>query len=319
MTRQRQPARVRRGRQAPPQRRWPLVAGVAVALGVAASVAVLAFGGGHDSPAGEDGQGVAAVTTRGANSQAGEPSLSKRAGGLSEGAVIAPANAPVPPAAELRASGGERFSLPLRAHAGVEDYFGTPRLYGQVHGGVDFSLAGLAEIPVFSACAGTVASVGESPTLGTHVVVDCGDGWNFVAGFLAQTTVGAGDGASPTTEIGKGTPGGHLHVELRYQDVAVDPAGYMDLPRRVILPTPTPTPTVRPTSTETRVASTGAGSAGAATATATPRPNQLTATPTATPTITNTPTITPTPTWTPTPTRTPRPAAPTPTPLPRLQ
>ncbi len=122
---------------------------------------------------------------------------------------------------------GDRFSLPLRAHAGVEDYFGTPRLYGQVHGGVDFSLAGLAEIPVSSACTGMVASVGESPTLGTHVVVDCGDGWSFVAGFLAEATVGSGDGAAPTTEIGKGTPGGHLHVELRYQDVAVDPAGYI--------------------------------------------------------------------------------------------
>lgn len=319
MTRQKQPARVRRGRQAPPQRRWPLVAGVAVALGVAASVAVLAFGGGDGSPPGEDGQGAAAVTTRGPDSQRDGANLSKRAGGLSEGAVIAPAKAPVPPAAELRANGGGRFSLPLRAHAGVEDYFGTPRLYGQVHGGVDFSLAGLAEIPVFSACAGMVASVGESPTLGTHVAVDCGDGWSFVAGFLAETAVAAGDTAGPTTEIGKGTPGGHLHVELRYQDVAVDPAGYLDLPRRVILPTPTPTPTPRPTSTATRVASTGAGGAGAATATATPRPDQPTATPTSTPTITNTPTITPTPTWTPTPTRTPQPVKPTPTPLPRLQ
>lgn len=319
MTRQRQPARARRGRPAPRQRRWPLVAGVVVALGVAASVVVLAFGGGSGGPAGEDDQAVEAITTRGADVQTGGPNLSKRAGGLSEGAVIPPANAPVPPASELRQNGGGRFSLPLRAHAGVEDYFGTPRLYGQVHGGVDFSLAGLAEIPVFSACTGMVASVGESPTLGTHVVVDCGDGWSFVAGFLAETTVGAGDGAAPTTEIGKGTPGGHLHVELRYQDVAVDPAGYMDLPRRVIPPTPTPTPTPRPASTATRAASTGTGGAAAPTATATPRPNEPTATPTATPTITNTPTITPTPTWTPTPTRTPRPLAPTPTPLPRLQ
>ena len=319
MTRQRQPARARRGRQAPPQRRWPLVAGVVVALGVAASVAVLAFGGGDDGPADEDGQGVAAVTTRGPDSQSGGPNLSKRAGGLSEGAVIPPANAPVPPAAELRARGGDRFALPLRAHAGVEDYFGTPRLYGQVHGGVDFSLSGLAEIPVYSACAGMVASVDESPTLGTHVVVDCGDGWSFVAGFLAGTTVRAGDDAGPATEIGKGTPGGHLHVELRYQDVAVDPTGYMDLPRRVIPPTPTPTPTPRPTSTATRTTSTGRGGAAATTATATPRPNEPTATATATPTITNTPTITPTPTWTPTPTRAPRPPTPTPTPLPRFQ
>jgi murein DD-endopeptidase MepM/ murein hydrolase activator NlpD len=225
----------------------------------------------------------------------------------------------VPPAAELRASGGDRFGLPLRAHAGVEDYFGTPRLYGQVHGGVDFSLAGLAEIPVFSACTGVVVSVGESPTLGTHVVVDCGDGWSFVAGFLAEAAVGAGDRAAPTTRIGQGTPGGHLHVELRYEDVAVDPAAYMDLPRRVILPTPTPTPTPRPTSTATRAASTGTGGAASPAVTATSRPNEPTSTPTATPTITNTPTITPTPTWTPTPTRTPRPLAPTPTPLPRSQ
>lgn len=316
MTRPRQHDRTRRGRQAAPKRRWPILAGGALAGMVVVVVAAVVLRGGGSTPQPvDDGPGVAAVSTRGPDAQSETRDLSKRAGGLSEGAVT-PAAAPSPPGTELRANGGDRFSLPLKAHAGVEDYFGTPRLYGQVHGGVDFSLAGLSEIPVFSACVGAVTSVGQSPTLGAHVVVDCGDGWSFVAGFLGETAVQAGAGAGPSGQIGLGTPGGHLHVELRYQDVPVDPAGYMDLPRRVIPPTPTPTSTPRPTSTATRTASTGtAGSAPSAT----PRPAGPTSTPTATPTITNTPTITPTPTWTPTPTRTPRPAASTPTPLPRSQ
>jgi len=232
--------------------------------------------------------------------------------------VTPPESPPAPPSSELRANGGRRFSLPLRAHAGVEDYFGTPRLYGQVHGGVDFSLAGLSDIPVYSACVGVVTSVDQSATLGLHVVVDCGDGWSFVAGFLDSAAANPGDDAGPDIEVGLGRPGAHLHVELRYQEVAIDPAGYMDLPRKVIPPTPTPTSTPTPTGTATRTPVRGTPGV-APTATPTPRPNEPTPTPTATPTITNTPTITPTPTWTPTPTRTPRPAASTPTPLPRAQ
>jgi murein DD-endopeptidase MepM/ murein hydrolase activator NlpD len=293
------------------------VAAGAAVVTVVAMIGILEFTGGD---AGQDGVPVptpATGTGREAVTATAARDLSRRPGGLAEGAISLLADAPEPPAAELRENGGSRFRLPLKAHAGVEDYFGTPRLYGQVHGGVDFSLAGLGEIPVYSACTGVVVAVDESATLGTHVIVDCGDGWSFVAGFLAGVDARPGDQAGPGTVIAQGSPGGHLHVELRYEDSAVDPEGYLDLPRKVIPPTPTPTITPGPTRTATRVAPTPTPVAGvppAATSTSGPTP---TATPT--PTVTRTPTITPTPTWTPTRTPTPpRPAA-TPTPLPRLQ
>ncbi len=197
----------------------------------------------------------------------------------------------------------------------MEDYFGTPRLYGQVHGGVDFSLAGLDDVPVFAACTGLVSAVDESATLGRHVVVDCGDGWTFVAGFLASAAVRSGMAVDPETVIGEGTPGGHLHVELRFQGVPIDPAGYMDLPRRVIPPTATPTTnTATAARTAVPTATKPASPSGSA-----PTPPGPTSTPTATPTITNTPTVTPTPTRTPTPSPTPRRPTATPTPLPRIQ
>ena len=95
----------------------------------------------------------------------GQPDLSRRAGGLSEGAVSADLVERDPP--------GRKFPLPLQAHAGIEDYFGTSRLYGQTHGGVDFSLRGLNQAPVLSVCDGTVATVEESAQLGLHMVIDC--------------------------------------------------------------------------------------------------------------------------------------------------
>ncbi len=262
----------------------------------------------------EDGQPAASPTERATATatRAVGPDLSKRAGGLSEGAVPPPNTRPTPPSSELRENGGRRFSLPLRAHAGIEDWFGTARLYGQIHGGVDFSLAGLTEAPVYSACAGVVAAVEESPTLGLHVMVDCGGDWTFIAGFLQGASVLKGDGTGPAYEIGRGTPGGHLHVELRYQSVSIDPAGYMDLPKQALPPTPTPTPSPTPTVSPTAEATPESP-------TVEPQPSApptLTSTPTNTPTITNTPTVTNTPTWTLTPTKTPPPPKPTLTPLP---
>lgn len=316
MTHQRSRARDRRGRK-PARRPWlPVAAGVAVSLGVVALILVMEFRGGSGTGTTTNGE----RTLSSASATPTPPSdarLANRAGGLTEGAIVPPASPPAPPASELRENGGRRFALPLRAHAGVEDYFGTPRLYGQVHGGVDFSLSGLDEVPVFAACAGVVAAVDESPTLGSHVIVDCGDDWTFVAGFLASTEARSGMAVDPATVIGEGTPGGHLHVEVRFRGVPIDPAGYMDLPRRVIPPTPTPTNTPAPTRTAVPAASTATQPSSPAGAT--PTPPGPTSTPTATPTITSTPTITPTPTWTPTPSPTPRRATPTPTPLPRLQ
>lgn len=317
MTRPRQPARSRRGRKPERQSRWPFVAAGAAVLTVVAAIGFMEFTGSDADQGTAPTPSPGADQARDTGTQTAARDLSNRAGGLSEGAISMAADPPQPPPGDLRANGGRRFYLPLKAHAGVEDYFGTPRLYGQVHGGVDFSLAGLGEIPVYSACTGVVAAVEQSATLGTHVVVDCGDGWSFVAGFLADVGVRPGDQAGLETVIGDGSPGGHLHVELRYDDSAVDPEGYLDLPRKVIPPTATPTSTPGPTRTATPVRPTSTPLAGAPPASPTTSGPPPTAT--ATPTVTPTPTITPTPTWTPTPSPTRPRAAATPTPLPRIQ
>ncbi|MGE0598652.1 MAG: murein hydrolase activator EnvC [Dehalococcoidia bacterium] len=286
----------------------PILIGASAAGIVALGVLLLAFtsGGSHapDSVVSRLGTETSPTPT---------VDLAQRPGGLLEGAMVLAPNPPVPPPSELRSAGGKRFSLPVKAHAGIEDYFGTPRLYGMRHAGVDFSLVGLKDIAVNAACAGSVESTGESPELGLHIIVDCGDDWSTVYGFLESVSAEKGSVVKPGESIGGGSPGEHLHFEIRYQGEPVDPQGYIDIPPKV-LPTATPTPTSTPSPTpRTKPTSVSGGTAGPgapATATATPK---FTPTPTDTPTVTPTPTITPTPTWTPTPTRTPRPPA-TPTP-----
>lgn len=286
----------------------PVVLGVlAIALGAGAFLVYALSGGGtSESDEEDDGQQIVLPNAPTSVSAADGPDLSNRPGGLSEGAVAGGAVVSNAPA--------RQFALPLKAHAGVEDYFGTPRLYGQMHGGVDFSLAGLAEAPVLAVCDGTVTTVSESATLGTHVIVDCGGGWSMAVGFLERAGIAEGTEVFVGETVGFGEPGGHLHLELRYEGSVVDPTDHMDLPRRVVIP-PTPTPTPTNTATPRPAATQSGGTAAKSTPTRTPTPGP-TSTPTATPTVTNTPTITPTPTWTPTPTRTPRPIPPTPTPLP---
>ena len=296
-----------RRRKPSPLRRAFAGAGVLAAGGLVVAIFMLITAGDGGSAVPDQaapGRTDALLPT--ATAQAGGPDISGRPGGLLEGAWQ---SGDVVTGAPER-----RFPLPLRAHAGVEDYFGTPRLYGQVHGGADFSLVGLNVAPVLSICDGVVVQYGESPAYGVHVEVDCGEQWAFVVGFLQNIEVAEGASVEVGQRIGEGKPGGHLHVELRYGRGVVDPADHMDLPRRVVIP-PTPTPTPTPTTTPTPPLLPAQQSPQSAlpTSTSTPGP---TATPTNTPTVTNTPTITPTPTWTPTPTRTPQARPPTPTPLP---
>jgi murein DD-endopeptidase MepM/ murein hydrolase activator NlpD len=291
--------------------RWPLVGSVAALSAVAFGVFVLAASGSGNSRTGDENS----VNRQRATVEA-LPTIdfARRAGGLSEGAVIIAADAIAPPANEAREAGGRRFAVPLSAHAGIEDYFGTSRLYGQVHGGIDFSLKGLTDPPVLAACAGVASKPERSDSLGLHVALDCGDGWQAVVGFLASSSLSGGETVTRGQQIGVGAAGQYLHFEIRYQSSPVDPVDYVDVPRRVPN-TPTPVPTETPTRTPVGTrAPTQPAAPGAATtsksSTPTPRP---TGTATPTPTVTNTPTITPTPTWTPTPTRTPPRAQPTPT------
>ncbi|WP_322796631.1 M23 family metallopeptidase, partial [Tepidiforma sp.] len=167
---------------------------------------------------------------------------SSRAGGATEGTYRPQGAAPKPDIREYLIAGGNRFALPLTAHAGVEDYFGTDRGDGLRHAGVDFSLPGLKNIVVQSACNGEVVATGSDERYGTHVVIDCGGEFTTVYGWLQSLRVARGNLVSKSTAIGTGEPGGFLHFEIRYQGVSVDPADFVQIPGREVIPwTPTPT------------------------------------------------------------------------------
>jgi len=135
-----------------------LLAAVPV-LAVVAWAGVALFGGG-DSAA---DPAVEATPDPGAAAEQPKPTQppvaptrnpANRAGGAQEGTAELPANPPKPDIKEYLIAGGKRFELPLTAHAGVEDDFGTDRGGGLRHAGVDFSLVGLKSIIVESACNG---------------------------------------------------------------------------------------------------------------------------------------------------------------------
>ena len=307
-----------------------LLAGVPV-LALFAWIGMCTLGSGDDANPAEDAPAEGQTT----NEQVRPTELpqvaptrdpAKKAAGANEGSG-SPRVAEKPPINEYLIAGGKRFDLPLSVHAGVEDYFGAARADGKTHTGVDFSLTGLKNVPVESACDGFVTEASTDDVLGLHVVVDCGANFEIVLGWLASLRVTNGNNVSKATVVGLGESDGFLHVELRYKQVPIDPKDFMQIPGKEIIPwTPTPSPTPRPGDTPTPEPT--------ATLTATPRPGETpqpggggsTQPPTSTPTVgppTNTPTITPTPTVTPTPTRTPTktptqaPRPKTPTPLPR--
>lgn len=195
-----------------------------------------------------------------------------------------------------------KFVLPVADWTAVLDVFNEQRRGDLVHGGVDIGLAGRASSPVRAVCRGAIASVTSNDSYGLNVVVDCGDGWTVILGFLGTTTVSAGDPVNADTFIGLSDPaGGHLHFEMRYRDIPVDPRQVVDLPDT---PRPPDTPTPPPaTLSPTLIPAPG-----------TPVPVSSTTSPTVTPSSTPTPgpptataTRTATPTWTPTPRPTPRP------------
>jgi hypothetical protein len=148
-------------------------------LGLFALVAMMLTGGGGDdsSPSQSDVPVSGSAAGAGSSSQptntpAPTRHPSSRAGGMNEGTYRPPEKAPKPDIREYLIAGGKRFALPLAAHAGVEDYFGTDRGNGLRHAGVDFSLVGLKNITVQSACDGQVAETGSDETYGTYVIVD---------------------------------------------------------------------------------------------------------------------------------------------------
>jgi len=310
-----------------------LLAGVPV-LALFAWIGMSVFGGGSDSSDPESGTPVETndhtpAATSGPKVAPTRDPASKIAG-ENEGAGVVPGGAAKPNINEYLVAGGKRFSLPLTAHAGVEDYFGAARADGKTHTGVDFSVVGLKNVPVEAGCAGFVVEATTDNTHGLHVTVDCGGDFKVIVGWLSSLRVTDGNNVSKTSVVGMGEPDGFVHVEIRYKDIPVDPKDFMQIPGKEVVPwTPTPSPTPRPddtatpepTETPTKTAPPGSTptppSGGGTNSDPDPTATATLGPPTNTPTVTPTPTITPTPTRTPTPTKTPAPPKNTPTPLPQ--
>lgn len=127
-----------------------------------------------------------------------------------------------------------RFFLPLAAWYGISDRFGVARGEDHFHGGIDLDLAGYTHSPVYAACAGVVTYAGYDDTYGNHVVLDCGDGWSTVSAHFSEVLVAQGAsvaggrsvvGISGTTGYSTGE---HLHFEVRYLGVPIDPELVLD-------------------------------------------------------------------------------------------
>jgi murein DD-endopeptidase MepM/ murein hydrolase activator NlpD len=300
--------------------------GCGVLLLIAGAILLIGSGGGGGSNAAAARPNV----TTSAAATALQPTAHPRSkiGALQEGSVSLPANAPSPPASELRANGGQRFANPVASFARIDDWFGTPREYGTVHSGIDFGLEGMGSVPIHAMCDGSVTEATTDTTYGPHVTVDCGDDWTAITAYMGSVSVATGANVTRETQIGMTDAEDlFLHAEIRWQGEPVDPEGYLTVPPRP-RPTPTPEPPTpvpgqptRPAPTATRRPATNGGGAAPTstdepTATTAPSSPGSTQPPLATATRTSTPTATPRPpTATPTPTNTP---TPTPTPRPRL-
>ena len=205
-------------------------------------------------------------------------------------------------------AGRPPLEFPL-AHWAVTDRFGAPRAGGLVHGGIDLAVEEGEHAEIRAACSGIVRSVETSPSLGLHVIIDCGAGWATLYAHLSAATVVVDDLAligKPLGITGSSgfSSGEHLHFEVLFQGTRVNPEHVLDF----AIPPGTPLTYDQPPGTGPRETPTPAVDEATAVPTATP-------TPTRTPTPTATPTVTRTPTPTPTPTTRPPPATPTPKPI----
>lgn len=138
------------------------------------------------------------------------------------------------PRPSISAAERARFSLPLAGWSAISDPFGVPRGENHVHGGIDLDLAGFSQSFVYAACDGLVTRAGYDATYGNHVVVDCGDGWSTVSAHFSELSVSEGSfvaGGRSVIGISGSTgysTGEHLHFEVRYLGVPIDPELVLD-------------------------------------------------------------------------------------------
>ena len=106
----------------------------------------------------------------------------------------------------------------------------------KMHRGID--IAGHRNDPVRAISDGWVLIVGSGDGLGRHVVIDHPFGWQSVYGHLETVWVDAGRWVSKGEVIGRMGDSGlatgvHLHFELKYQKIAVDPLSFLAADHRL--------------------------------------------------------------------------------------
>ncbi len=128
-----------------------------------------------------------------------------------------------------------RFGLPLGAWSFVSDEYGVDRGGGRIHGGIDLALSGeLSGSPVYASCDGWVSRVEWlTYSYGYYVMVDCGEGWETLYAHFSEILVSWGQTVTKgqtilgiTGSTGFST-GEHLHFEVRYNGVTLNPRDYI--------------------------------------------------------------------------------------------
>lgn len=124
---------------------------------------------------------------------------------------------------------GHSLLMPLKTDFRVARPFVSDGLT-TAHVGVD--LACNLGTPIFAAADGVVLNSGEFGSYGNMVLIDHGDGFASLYGHNSANVVHEGDRVKAGQLIarvgatGRAT-GPHLHFELRYNGVAVDPTAYL--------------------------------------------------------------------------------------------
>ncbi len=150
-----------------------------------------------------------------------------------EGAIEEPLPAALPPEDRRASAIDGRFAMPLKAWTTFTDRYGAPRGRGWIHGGIDLSLETYPGSGVYAACEGTVATAAYSRSYGNYVVIDCGEGWSTLYGHLSSIVVEERQQVTFDTVLGISgstgfSTGEHLHFEIRWEGVPVNPEDYLD-------------------------------------------------------------------------------------------
>lgn len=166
--------------------------------------------------------GVTEGTIRVANDLQGDPVAGTR--------ILVPAPAVIPQAVALALGRSSETSFAWPARGSISSPYG-PRIHpiqhvSSFHAGIDLAIA--EGTRVHAAAPGRVVTAGWEGGYGLLVVLDHGDGYTTHYGHLSQLLVEGGQfvevgqviALSGSTGLSTGP---HLHFEVRYNGVAVDP------------------------------------------------------------------------------------------------